>query len=656
MKIINFWTENYPEAAAACKTQFPETVKQTVSQADLICENTFLFCGHWEMERTHIPVTFSDRIDWEHNPAGDPEWTYAFNRHSFLMVLAKAWQYTGEEKYLAAAKRLLTDWIHHAPLTNDSKATSWRAIETGLRCESWLHSFAIFGSALSTDQAFMELADASLQCHADWLLKAHSPFQRLSNWGILQNHGLFLLGLTFQNEEWCETAINRLTEEVHVQLMADGSHWEQSPLYHCEVLHCLLDTVLAARKAKYSLPETFLLPTNKMAHALAFMLRPDGKLLCQSDSDEIDARDLLVLAACLFHDPLLKRYAGNHFQEENLWDIYEDLADYDALAVGDHRGSIALADSGNYMLWGDTDKDSSFLHMHCGCLGSGHGHADLLHVDLVSHGETILSDSGRYTYVDNAQRKAIKSPSAHNTIVVDDKDFSTYQSAWYYNPIANPVKGEYRFTPDADYINGMHLGYLKEGVFMQRRVIRIDRDIFVIWDNAFTTEHTQEHSYKRFFHFGLTGEVSLQDRAVSYHGKNCHASMIFPEYVSALHQTQAPISIEYNRLEESACLIEEINAAGDLSLPVVIATDGISAGRTLSVEFLPVSLQKSGILLPDSQAQALQICYGGQEWVLIVVHQEVISEVDLFSAGGYSGYGKILLFGSDSLQGTCLAW
>lgn len=33
-----------------------------------------------------------------------------------------------------------------------------------------------------------------------------------------------------------------------MQIMPDGVHWEQSPMYHNEVLHCLLDVILLAKR------------------------------------------------------------------------------------------------------------------------------------------------------------------------------------------------------------------------------------------------------------------------------------------------------------------------------------------------------------------------------------------------------------------------
>lgn len=47
---------------------------------------------------------------------------------------------------------------------------------------------------------------------------------------------------------------------------------------------------------------------------------------------------------------------------------------------------------------------------------------------------------------------------------------------------------------------------------------------------------------------------------------------------------------------------------------------------------------------------------GEKPRVVLLCHSEVISEVDLHSAGGYSGYGKALIFDPAHPQGLCLAW
>lgn len=656
MRIINFWTQEYDRMAEEYKQKFSAEAKELIELADGICENIFLFKGHWEMERTHEPVAFDQGIRWDYYPFDDREWTFAFNRHSFGVTLAKAWCLTKREKYPQAFKRLLKDWIRNVPFTEESKVTTWRAIETGLRCENWLRAISIFGTEVTADEDFMEKICQSLKTHARWLMEADKAFQRLSNWGILQNHGLFLLGLVFEQSEWCETAVGRLQEEIHTQVMKDGTHWEQSPLYHCEVLHCLLDTVLAAKKMNYPLEEHFLMKIRGMSHALAFLLRPDGKLICQSDSDEVDARDLLVLAAVLFNDPLLKGYSGSSYLAENFWDVYEQRAVYEKLTDAPHRGSIALEDSGNYMLWDRECQGESFLHMHCGSLGSGHGHADLLHIDLYSRGGMVLTDSGRYTYVDSEIRKTLKSPSAHNTVTVDETDFTVYQSAWGYGPIAEPIKGEFRFTPKADYISGMHLGYLKEGVVVRRRILRIEKDVFVVWDNCYVSDDSKEHFYQRFFHFEDYGVAEVSGNTVYYQGGNCRAVMKLPKAESECTVVQRPLSKVYNELQGHDCVIEKIRAKGDVSLPMVIAVGDRDSKEVLDVSVEPVMLLGAQTRIMESQAQALKIKYGDREWVLILVHKEVISEVDLFTSCGYSGYGKTLLFSAEYAEGLCLSW
>ena len=149
----SFFCEQPASAAAYCLQQFPDTAKATIALADELCRNTFTFREHWEMERTHIPVTFQDEIDWEHIPAGDPEWTYALNRHTSFVVLGKAYLYTGKEEYAACFVRLAKSWLSQSKLCDETKNGSWRSLEAGLRCENWLRAMRMFASSPSVPRA-----------------------------------------------------------------------------------------------------------------------------------------------------------------------------------------------------------------------------------------------------------------------------------------------------------------------------------------------------------------------------------------------------------------------------------------------------------------------------------------------------------------------
>lgn len=51
-------------------------------------------------------------------------------------------------------------------------------------------------------------------------------------------------------------------------------------------------------------------------------------------------------------------------------------------------------------------QEDTWIHFRAGSLGGGHGHADLLHVDVYHGGEAVLTDAGRGTYVDGGLRRA----------------------------------------------------------------------------------------------------------------------------------------------------------------------------------------------------------------------------------------------------------
>ena len=373
------WAE--PAAAAeAVRRLCPDAAAAAVARAEEICARTFLFRDHWEMEPTCQPIHFDGPVQWDAVPAGDPEWTYALNRHTIFVHLGRAWQYTGQARYLDAFVSLLGDWLDRVPRTPASENTTWRALEAGLRPENWLRALGLFGQAVP--EPLCRRIDESLARHGAYLAEAHDPFQRLSNWGAIQSHGLFLIGLWLGRTDWQDLALARLTENLRHAVGPDGVQWEQSPMYHCEVLHAALDTLLLAGQNGRSVPPELEEKARAMCRALAVWTAPDRTILPQGDSDVIDAGDLLAAGALLFADPLLAAAAGGPLCEETLWDFGPDApARLAALpAAWPEEPSQALAASGNYILRSGWRREDTWIHFHAGSLGGGHGHADLLHI------------------------------------------------------------------------------------------------------------------------------------------------------------------------------------------------------------------------------------------------------------------------------------
>lgn len=643
-----FWAQDVQAAADYCKSAFAQDTENAIARADEICDNTFLFKDHWEMERTQVPVHFENEIDWAHIPADDIEWVFALNRHTIFLNLGKAWRFTGDEKYVVNFVRLVQDWIARVPHTPQTAKGPWRSLEAGLRCETWLRAMRLFeNSPLFTRQIKQQMEQCLLQ-HGEYLMDTHWYFHRLSNWGVLQDHGLFLLGVYFGNNEWQQLALERLTDNLHLQVMRDGTHWEQSPMYHCEVLHCAIDALHIAHQNKIAVPAVYEQQVHNMCTALAKWVTPAGRLICQSDSDDTDARDLIAMGALVFNDPALKGVAGNRLFAENIWDFgTQALQNYDTISASNALlQSVALPDSGNYMLRQDASQDAAWLHMHCGCLGSGHGHADLLHIDLVHKGENVLIDSGRYTYVNTPLRRLLKHPAAHNTVRVDGINFSECVDSWAYQTLAQPVKGEYNFMQEADYLSGAHLGYIAQGVFVRRKVLYIKPHAFVIFDELHTGG---EHTYEQFFHFGK-GDITLQKNTAVWQGKNTNATVQCLVCDSAVLE-KAPYSTDYNALSEGYVLHTKYSASGLTTLITIIGLDG-----KLDAELVPVTSARYEREVQKEKAQAVRITHNGQEYTVISSCGESISEVDLLCANGCQGYGQMLLFTPQNKKGVCAAW
>lgn len=655
----NFWFgRQTKETAAYMRAYFPGECAHVLEQAEKICRNTFVFREHWEMERTNKEVTFPGEIIWDYIPEGDPEWIYALNRHTCFLILGKAWQLTRNEKYPKKFTEMISDWMERVTLTEKSRETTWRSLECGIRIENWLKTLLLFADSRFLDEALRAKIDETLLCHGEYLIEVNNPFQDLSNWGVLQNHGLALLGLYFEKEEWICEAVDRLDKEVYMQVFGDGSQWEQSPMYHCEVLYGLLDVLFHLKQFGRKAPERLEDSIYKMLYALGYWCKPNGHIPCHGDSDDIDARDMLAMGAFLFQDERLKFLAGGRFFEDNLWNLgAARAAAYEALGEKEpEETSKVLTDAGNYMIRSGWHVNADYIRFHCGCLGSGHGHGDQLHVDYYSGGEDILIDPGRYTYVDSQVRRELKLPSGHNTVCVDGEEFCECEDSWGYSRLAYPIKGEYCFKGAVNLAMGAHLGYLEKGILVTRKVVTVEEGLMVIADVFYGRG---AHFYDSYFHFGSQGKVRLisdgTDGTVRarFFGEKVRAELLALKGTAQL--VKGKCSPEYNLLKECGRLKVHSEQEGQHSMFTVVSVSG-QESQSISAQLIPVSRVRTGETFDQREAEAIRIVKDQREFVIIFCHQEVISQVDYFSAGGYASYGKTIVFSQENTEGICVQY
>lgn len=662
-----FFFDDPKAIAAYCKTYWPEDTKHILRVADEVCRHYFLFDLKWDMERTYEPVEFEGNIDWGYMPADDKEFIFQFNRHRFFICLGQAYQITGDEKYAKTFTELITQWIDDVKRTKETQETMWRILETGLRGEYWTKAIRYFvDSPYMTDEVIDKIYTSLIE-HAEFIVSMHSPYRFISNWGVLENHGLFDIAMSLPNKELSEKyasiALEHLETLMCMGVMEDGVQWEQSPMYHNEVLHCYLDVMILASRNEIEIPDSIKNGVYRMAMADVIWKKPNHCQVMMGDSDDTDIRDLISKAAYMFQDGVLK-YAGyERFDFETIWDLgIKAQTEYERIRAKEPDFTSAqLKDSGNTYLRTSWKEDANFLHFHCGTLGAGHGHSDKLHVDLVIGGEDVLVDAGRFHYVAGAERFEFKDPMAHNTITVDQKLFTICKDSWECTKLAQPVKQQFVCKGNYEFVQGGHLGYmdLENGVFVNRKILHIKPDIYILFDEMYTGG---EHTYQQYFHFNETGRIELdfdkEQKRVMYQGEEIQTNFYFITPNIELEEYSSRISRHYNLAVSNPCVKVNYKKKGFASLVTVIYGEKKQTLEPIVVTKIPVKSALKQIEYPSSMAEAIKIEVHGKTYIVVCCHQEVNSPTDLVEADECFGFGNVIIFCKEEATkvGTVLNW
>ncbi len=605
-----------------------------LADAERVLANTFLFDNPWDMEATNFPVSFAGPINWEYQPFDDPEWTFMLARCAFITNLTKAFVLTGDVKYLEKILFLISDFIDQVPYTTEREATCWRSLDSAIRVQHWVNAYPLLLGHGLVDEGFAALFRSSVENHVQFLASLDTPFLKLSNWGSIGNAGLYFGSVFLEDEKIQELALERLSENVCHSILGDGWQWEQSPMYHGEVLFSLLHVVQLADRHRKTIPSIIREKAQAMCHATLASMKTDGRQFLQSDSDDTSVRDMLSLGALVFCDPMLK-FGGlsclDFFASDEDHRIYNSLT-----AQKPPYNSIACEASGNYYLRSGWDEDDTVVHFRCGPLGSGHGHADLLHVDVSKGAVDVLVDSGRFSYVDGPRRSALKAGPAHNTLQVDGEDCFMLTDSWGYAKRAMPVQKPMVTKGNWVLCEGAHLGY--HPLVVQRSVLLLDKDLVIMIDSLITDA---SHTYERYFHFANTAEVLGETDSIRFACSSLDAKLYADtkESIQMEHTGYAP---HYNQWEEKPTARLSSHAEGTCSLVSVLHLG--EREHPSSMTEVPVFLASSKRVLDTRKARAFTIKRQGKEpLTLLVCFEPCIKGVDLLCANDLCGYGRIIV-------------
>lgn len=647
------------EMIAYVKRCCPSELNEVMTVADEVVHQTFVFRFPWDMERTNVPVTFDGPIDWHHVPSKDVEWAYMLNRHRYWIALGQAYLFTEDEKYAETFCRQLEDWIDRnpVPLEPTTETLTWRSIEAGLRCANWIKTFQYVKDSRSMTPRLVTKMLMSLHEHAHYIASAFSGWKNISNWGVLENNGLFEAAVFApefkQASQWRRLSMDRLKETASIQVMKDGIHWEQSPTYHHEVLNCYLDHFILARNNQIDIDKTLTETVRNMTYASLYWAKPNHMQPMLGDSDNSDIRTIMTAAAILFHDSTL-RFGGNaQVDYDNVWQFgVEGIQTYEELTARfPAQTSYPFEHSGHYVMRSGWSEQDLYLYFHCGHLGGGHGHADMLHIDIHAYGKDLLTDLGRYNYGDHTPlRQALKQCDAHNTAVVDGIDFTEIIDTWQFGRIAKPSGSKWISGAGFDYVEASHDGYrhLDDPVYPLRRIVFLKPYCWVLVD-SFTCE--QEHTFTQFFHFapgavGLDRETRICQTENVNEANLCIIPLHPEELQAEIHG--GVISYEYNRVDPNRFVTYTRSGAGLVSMMnILVPQRPGETARRLIVEKVSVT-HYTGEPADDKYVEACKISIAGsndevEELILVVCHQAPSRHNDSYVVEGVQIFAEVAL-------------
>jgi uncharacterized heparinase superfamily protein len=293
---------------------------------------------------------------------------------------------------------LCVDWVDKNPA---GATVGWHPYPASLRIVNWC-KLAVAAPELL--QSLYHQA-AYLYRNIEW----HHPGNHL-----LENaRALIFAGRYFNGDvharAWLAQGLDIYRRETPIQVLADGGHFERSPMYHALMLECYLDVINVLPDDSPEIP-VLAKTAKRMGDYLASVTHPHGKIALLNDST-------LEIAP----------------PTDSLLQYVTDLLGYQA------QKRAALPESGYFVI----ENEKLYLVIDGGPLGPdyllAHAHADIFSYELSLQEQPMIVDTGVFEYPAGEMRRFVRSTRAHNTVCVDRTDqaecWSSFRVARRYAPV-----------------------------------------------------------------------------------------------------------------------------------------------------------------------------------------------------------------------------
>jgi Heparinase II/III-like protein/Heparinase II/III N-terminus len=423
--------------------------KQAISLENSVIQHENWLSGN-EFQFLNQKHDFKNDINWDFGDFGKL-WTYNLCYFEFL-----------EQKTInkTDSLRLIQDFIEKLPNLKNAN----EPFPTALRLMYWT-KFLVKNKIcdIAIDESFWA------QAH---ILADNLEYHILGNHLLEDGFGLLFAAYYFQDDALYEKAQRIITDELNEEILADGGHFELSPMYHQHILFRVLDGInLIKNNTFFKNNQLLPLLTQKaeiMLGWLAQMTFQNGDIPMLNDS----APNIAPTSAQLF------AYAKQlHIEKKNVplhesgYRKYEN----DRLEVIYDIGNIGA----DYIL--------------------GHAHSDTFNFVVYIDNQPFIVDTGISTYESNAARQHERSTAAHNTVMVNGQEQS---EVWGGFRVARRAKIVDSFE-DFPFVSATHDGYKNLNIAHRRTFKFMSMQHFSFADFVYKNENINDitDNWKAFIHF-----------------------------------------------------------------------------------------------------------------------------------------------------------
>lgn len=473
----------------------------------------------------------------------DAKVPYDLSRCCHLVMLARAWQETGEDRYRRELMAQMMDWLSANPV---EYGIGWHAnMNVAIRLTNWIVAYSIIRDGIDAsdpaEAAFEREFTASIAAHREFISgnlefaeTSIHPNHYLADLGGLLVGSSFLAQHSAEHRNWARIGLREIQLELDRQVGADGFDYESATNYHAFALEMIvLPLIIAAKLTGHDRPADIVAwldqsigvartgKLRRMFRALRDLIQPNHRIPLIGDIDngrflyletpghhECDWRFLCCMGAALFEDQSLwpDKYAAAECSLAQTLFLEPKIQ---ARPLPTKPISCAFPDAGFYLMKSPLVYSAIFAGPIGTNGGGGHAHDDKLSFTFSLGKRDFIVDAGIYTYTPSKfYRDLYRSCDVHNTVCIDDEPQNRQleDSPWWGCQEDTKCEVlEWAATDDQVVFDAQHHGYERlPAQIMHRRRIEMSesRRLYEVHD-FFVSKHEGEALPKMRFNLML---------------------------------------------------------------------------------------------------------------------------------------------------------